>query len=64
MLTPMNKLKTFVAKIDDVFGADCTNKIFNGVGVDASNGQIVDLATYEHAIALVDTLIQTPFVGH
>ena len=49
---------TFVAKIDTVFGADHTNKIFNGVDVNATDSQIVDLATDKHAMTLVTPLIK------
>ena len=53
---------TFVAKIDTVFGADHTNEIFNGIDVNATDSQIVDLATNKHAMTLVIPSIQAPFV--
>jgi hypothetical protein len=61
---PIERIQnSFIAEINAIFGTDEANKVLDGVGIDASDCQIIDLATDEHAMALKDTLVQAPLVG-
>ncbi len=48
----------FVTEVDTVFNTDNTNEVFDSVDIDASDSQIVNLSTYEHAVPFVGSLVE------
>jgi hypothetical protein len=48
----------FVTEVDTVFNTDNTNEVFDSVDIDAFDGQIVNLSTYEHAVPFVGSLVE------
>ncbi len=53
----------FVTEVNTVFRADDAHKVSDRVGIDTTDSQIVDLTTDEHAMTLVDALVETPLMG-
>ncbi len=55
----VNRLENaFVTVVDTVFNTDNTNEVFDSVDIDASDGQIVNLSTFEHAVPFVVSLVE------